>query len=503
MEQVEELLCPLCDFSDYDSYFLLQHVELCHPENGDSPFIARDEEESPHAQLDDVDNTGVSTYSPSGHDTEEYIDCPRWCGETVTIAELPSHIELHLAEGMAFDGTGPITADDNDVQLQDERTLIRELETRFDTSLPDPLRNNDHLSWSTSNTYPSGQKKRDITDWKKLLLGPSSSKVKHKSAKAKHATVRRLGARIPSGFKLWKAELGPHAHEERMPGWLRKQLEQGAKITSMNKISLDGSLIKVEVVANETPDIVPLLAQLCEQDRSVDRAFLCHPAVQHVTKMSREGGFCGYRNIQMMVSFIQGTGSQGFEHFPGRIPSILHLQDLIESAWDKGINTTGRVETGGIRGTRKYIGTPEAQALFMSLGIGCEANAFSQAGEILAYELLLHAVEKYFIPTLNDPLQKVCRSSLPPIYFQHPGHSLTIVGFEKRKNGTRNLLVFDPIFKPSPGIQRLIGTNFRATSPERLLKAYRRGETYLGRYRNFELLKLTARLPPAYPCVAG
>ncbi len=34
---------------------------------------------------------------------------------------------------------------------------------------------------------------------------------------------------------------------------------------------------------------------------------------------------------------------------------------MIESAWDKGINDTGRIETGGIRGTRKYIGTPEVR----------------------------------------------------------------------------------------------------------------------------------------------
>ena len=37
---------------------------------------------------------------------------------------------------------------------------------------------------------------------------------------------------------------------------------------------------------------------------------------------------------------------------------------MIESAWDKGINDTGRVETGGIRGTRKYIGTPEARKFY-------------------------------------------------------------------------------------------------------------------------------------------
>lgn len=34
---------------------------------------------------------------------------------------------------------------------------------------------------------------------------------------------------------------------------------------------------------------------------------------------------------------------------------------MIEDAWDAGINLEGRIETGGIRGTRKYIGTPEVR----------------------------------------------------------------------------------------------------------------------------------------------
>lgn len=71
------------------------------------------------------------------------------------------------------------------------------------------------------------------------------------------------------------------------------------------------------------------------------------------------GGFCGYRNIQMMASYIIGAQSQGFEHFRGKLPSIFEIQDYIESAWDLGINSQGRIETGGIRGTRKYIGTPD------------------------------------------------------------------------------------------------------------------------------------------------
>jgi hypothetical protein len=61
----------------------------------------------------------------------------------------------------------------------------------------------------------------------------------------------------------------------------------------------------------------------------------------------------------MLLSYIQGAKAQGYEEFPGRLPSVLKMQDIIEDAWDKGINQIGRVQTGGIRDTRKYIGTPE------------------------------------------------------------------------------------------------------------------------------------------------
>jgi hypothetical protein len=71
------------------------------------------------------------------------------------------------------------------------------------------------------------------------------------------------------------------------------------------------------------------------------------------------GGFCGYRNIQMMVSYINGAKSQGFDHFDGKLPTIFQIQEFIEHAWDHEINAHGRLETGGIRGTRKYIGTSE------------------------------------------------------------------------------------------------------------------------------------------------
>lgn len=139
-------------------------------------------------------------------------------------------------------------------------------------------------------------------------------------------------------------------------------LERGGKTTKTNQISADGTLTRYEEAENETVDVIPALARLCKQDKTVQRAFLCSPKVRQIFKMPREGGFCGYRNIQMLVNYIQKSRSLGHEHFPGGTPTILGLQDMIEQAWDMGFNSTGKVETGGIRGTRKYIGTPEVSS---------------------------------------------------------------------------------------------------------------------------------------------
>ena len=146
-----------------------------------------------------------------------------------------------------------------------------------------------------------------------------------------------------------------------MPSWLRKQLEAGAKSLVANKIGRDGCVVRIETKANETRGTISVLGTLCEQDSSSSRVYLCHPDVHHIVKMAREGGFCGYRNIQMMISFIRNTKLNGYQYFRESIPSILELQDAIETAWDRGINDFGRIETGGIRGTRKFIGTSEVR----------------------------------------------------------------------------------------------------------------------------------------------
>ena len=69
----------------------------------------------------------------------------------------------------------------------------------------------------------------------------------------------------------------------------------------------------------------------------------------------------------MLTSYIIGVESQGYQSFGNKIPTIFDIQEYIETAWDLGINSQGRVETGGIRGTRKYIGTPDVSAITVLL----------------------------------------------------------------------------------------------------------------------------------------
>jgi hypothetical protein len=108
-------------------------------------------------------------------------------------------------------------------------------------------------------------------------------------------------------------------------------------------------------------------------------------------------------------------------------------------------------------------------------------------------------VEAYFKEGTVDFDFKVRNTSLAPLYFQHPGHSMTIVGFEKKKDGSKNLIVFDPMFHDAANIMRLVDAPpFTQKSPADMLKAYRRGTNYLKRHNEFEVLKYVVL--PGVPC---
>ncbi|PYH86633.1 DUF1671 domain protein [Aspergillus uvarum CBS 121591] len=437
--------CPFCPFSDPDSNFVMEHVESCHPEND-----MRASNRASHQYAEQILMlpyqqrfllSGFQDGQPDG-----YIECPCGCGEAVMEAELPAHLDLHAAEEIA----------------------LEEVSARPPNQLSEPARSA-HKQCVGTSSLP------------KLSLGGSEP-----------LTVATAGPEkcVPTeGIKrLGRSELGPHAHEKQMPSWLRRVLEKGPKSILTNNLSSNDALRKAETFENEVTEVISVLARLCDRDKSVQRAFFCSSMVHQISKMPREGGFCGYRNIQMLITYIKNTRLPGHEWFSGELPTILQLQDMIENAWDKGFNSVGRIETGGIRGTRKYIGTPEAQALFSSLGILIEPTE-----SMRAHDALFMNVASYFRGTRNlEREDKVISTDLPPIYFQHQGHSMTIIGFEIRDNGSANLLVFDPMFKAPPAIKRLKDTPGLNPDPARILKGYRRGTAYLQKYTAFELLKLQA-----------
>ncbi|KAL2866331.1 DUF1671-domain-containing protein [Aspergillus lucknowensis] len=295
--------------------------------------------------------------------------------------------------------------------------------------------------------------------------------------------------------RLGRAELGPYAHEKKMPSWLLRMLDKG-NTTKLKRITSEGRLSKHVIVENQSVNAISALAHLCGRDKSIQRAFLCSAHVHQISKLPREGYFCGYRNIQMLVSYLQESHSPGSDHFSDALPTILQLQDMIENAWDVGFNSGGRTETGGIKGTRKYIGTSEAQALFLSLGIGCEASSIGKTNEMPAYSALLTGVAAYFKSACPlNKTGKVVLTNLPPIYFQHHGHSMTIVGFEIREKGCANLLVFDPARRIPSAIKHPATHSIKTSEPGRILKGYRRGVAYLKKYQTFELLKYMRSSP--------
>ncbi|RAH48341.1 C78 family peptidase [Aspergillus brunneoviolaceus CBS 621.78] len=439
--------CPFCPFSDADSNFVMEHVESCHPDNDIRASNRANRQYADHHLVmqhrQQFSLPGFQDGQPDG-----YIDCPCGCGETVMEAELPSHLDLHAAEEIA----------------------LEEDSTRPPNELSEPAR----------------------TTHKQCIGTSSLPKLSLKGSEPLTVSAGLENCVLTGGIKrLGRSELGPHANEKRMPAWLRRVLEKGPKPILTNTLSSNGALRKAETFENELTDVISVLARLCDRDKSVQRAFFCSSMVHQISKIPREGGFCGYRNIQMLITYIKNARLLGYECFSGELPTILQLQDMIENAWDKGFNSVGRIETGGIRGTRKYIGTPEAQALFSSLGILCVANSIGPTESMRAHDALFMNVASYFRDSRNlEREDKVISTDLPPIYFQHQGHSMTIVGFEIRDNGSANLLVFDPMFKAPPAIRRLKDTPGLNPDPARILKGYRRGTAYLQKYTAFELLKL-------------
>lgn len=147
-QQSETLDCPFCEFSDSDAYFLTQHVELCHPEGGHSPFIVKDDQEP--AAIEET-----SANAETGDDTGDgYAECPHGCGEIVVTNELANHLDFHVAEEMALGDIGIAFEDDH----RDPTGSNDLIEDRFATDISRALRGHDNVLKSSALANKGKQK---------------------------------------------------------------------------------------------------------------------------------------------------------------------------------------------------------------------------------------------------------------------------------------------------------------------------------------------------------
>lgn len=258
-------------------------------------------------------------------------------------------------------------------------------------------------------------------------------------------------------------------------------------------------IISHEDDSNNTYNVIPTLVKLLQSSHDVSSASLCTPSAIQVSKISGEGNhFCGYRNTQMFLLGLPPIHKECIAKTKLTIPEI---QAKVEQAWSSGINAHGGIQTGGIRNTRKHIGTPEAEALLLHNSILCTGKVFHSPD---AWLQLLDYVEGYFLssPSSEEPsssftyppeMIKVHRTDLPPIFLQRPRHSLTVIGIERLRNGKRRLLVFDPAWRPPKAITKSQQEGQELASCSRwsaywILKRYRKSERYLRRFEEFETL---------------
>ncbi|KAJ3672537.1 hypothetical protein LUZ60_007258 [Juncus effusus] len=219
------------------------------------------------------------------------------------------------------------------------------------------------------------------------------------------------------------------------------------------------------------------------------------------TLISEDQGWgCGFRNIQILSSNLIHEnykfkkvlfGGSGF------VPKISDLQKWLEIAWELGFDKTGSYQfENRVFGTKKWIGTTECAAIFRSFGLRARIVDFDSTEsqnaqnnnkrgkrvrnneygpmdkfvkkedqnenrtnvrsddliEKRGREVLIDWVWKYFTDTDSkkfDVSKKVTISEKTPLYFQHDGHSRTIVGIQMKK-GMRGsddqffLLILDP-----------------------------------------------------------
>ncbi|TKW36782.1 hypothetical protein SEVIR_1G005600v4 [Setaria viridis] len=243
--------------------------------------------------------------------------------------------------------------------------------------------------------------------------------------------------------------------------------------------------------------IMSLLRSCLESEGGSSTCMISGYIEHHQSLPSEDKGWgCGWRNIQMLSSHLLKQRPEAREVLfggSGFVPDIPSLQRWLEIAWDKNFDIIGSNHFDNkVYGAKKWIGTTECATLFRSFGLHarivdfdstessglkskngkhaasqvqgpmdkfliknnppkssselCQEDAESMRGQ----QVLVDWIWNYFASGCSDRFTtpRVTVSNKSPLYFQHQGHSRTIVGIQKKKGrGSQDqytLLILDP-----------------------------------------------------------
>ena len=186
---------------------LMQHLELSHPENGESPFIAREESpvgsrrrctSDPRPQSVAGKGSRSSSLAPAAERVDEdfYVDCPLRCGEAVHIRELEDHMDLHDVESQGFDDIEQAASSRHasPVPLARRSSSIERPIRDYGTGeRPSSRRSGELLAASDGAVPRRNRESSTLHNLKELLLGPAPRKTRPIEARSKTGAVRRLG----------------------------------------------------------------------------------------------------------------------------------------------------------------------------------------------------------------------------------------------------------------------------------------------------------------------
>lgn len=197
--------------------------------------------------------------------------------------------------------------------------------------------------------------------------------------------------------------------------------------------------------------LLPLVRAAAAASRAAGATLVTASDACELHTVRGDAGFgCGFRNAAMLLRHAASTTSAPpqFTAATYGLTSVEALQATLEAAWSSGFDPSGFSEVGYVVGTRKHIGATEVASVLRFVGF--RARVIDFQGASVASDLA-ERVQRHF--GAGERGRQSC-SNKAPMMLQYQGHSVLVVGYERRPGTSRGdpddvfLLLFDPSVDP-------------------------------------------------------